>query len=293
MKPPMCSACGGRRAKSLGYVDGIPVLRCRGCRSLVTLLTDTDAELSYEDYYHEGNLSPPQVVSDRLDAIFAEFHRYRSSNRLLDVGFGDSTGLMAARRAGWDAEGVEVSDSAIEPARARGFRVFHGVVEDAGYQDDRFDVVVLSEVLEHVDDPRHLLQSIRRVLRQGGLLWTTTPNGDGLSARLLGLSWSVVSPPEHRLLFSQAGLVGLLRVTGFEPQQVLARGLNVFELLSRIRAKLPMTAAPSGFDRVQSGQQMLERVDAAPALSRAAGLVNQVLVSTGLGDSLKVWAVKA
>jgi 2-polyprenyl-3-methyl-5-hydroxy-6-metoxy-1,4-benzoquinol methylase len=64
--------------------------------------------------------------------------------------------------------------------------VFHGEIEDAGFDDDRFDVVVLSEVVEHLTDPRTLLNEVHRILRPGGLLWATTPNGSGLSWRLLG-----------------------------------------------------------------------------------------------------------
>lgn len=288
----MCPACGGTRARSLGFVDDIAILRCTGCRSLVAHLTKADDEQDYQDYYHEGNLSPPQVVVDRLASIFAEFDSYRRRNTLLDVGFGDGTGLLAARRAGWQAQGVEVADSAIQPARDEGFEVFHGVVEEAGYEEGAFDVVVLSEVLEHVVNPKHLLQSVHRVLRQGGLLWVTTPNGYGLSARALGLDWSVVSPPEHRLLFSKAGLVGLLRATDFEPTKVLARGLNVLEIINRAKSRLPIGPAPTSFDRVQSGQQMLEAVDSAPALRFASRAVNHLLIATGLGDSLKVWATK-
>jgi len=273
-------------------MDGIPILRCGGCRSLLAVLTAADEDEDYQDYYHEATPSPPKVILDRLDAIFANFNSYRRSNQLLDVGFGDATGLMAARRAGWDARGVEVSDSAIQPARDLGFAVFHGVLEDAGYADGEFDVVVLSEVLEHVVDPRHLLETVHRVLRAGGLLWATTPNGNGLSARVLGLDWTVVAPPEHRILFSKSGLVRLLRSTGFEPHAVVTRGMSFPELMNRCRARLPLRPAPADFSRVASSYQMVEAVDSRPRLRRVSQLANQVLISTGLGDSLKAWATK-
>ena len=42
------------------------------------------------------------------------------------------------------------------------------------------------------------------MLRPGGLFWTTTPHARGLSARVLGLKWRCIWPPEHLQLFSVA-----------------------------------------------------------------------------------------
>ena len=105
---------------------------------------------------------------------------------------------------GIDSSGIEV--------RVEGCRVIlEGTVTselakqmEEGLSD--FDVVIASEVLEHVLDPHAMLVEILRVLRPGGLLWATTPHGRGISARLLGLEWSNVCPPEHLQLFSVAGI---------------------------------------------------------------------------------------
>jgi 2-polyprenyl-3-methyl-5-hydroxy-6-metoxy-1,4-benzoquinol methylase len=115
---------------------------------------------------------------------------------------GAGTFLEAATRAGWNATGIEVSRTAAEHLNAKDFEVFCGELEKAGYSNEHFDVVILSEVLEHVPDPRALLEASAGVLRSGGLLWGTTPHGRGISARLLGLEWNTVCPPEHLQLFS-------------------------------------------------------------------------------------------
>jgi 2-polyprenyl-3-methyl-5-hydroxy-6-metoxy-1,4-benzoquinol methylase len=58
------------------------------------------------------------------------------------------------------------------------------------------------EVLEHAREPRTLIRAARQLLRPGGSFYVTTPHARGLSERLLGMKWSVVSPPEHLQLFS-------------------------------------------------------------------------------------------
>ncbi len=99
--------------------------------------------------------------------------------------------------------------------RGRDFEVFCGELEKANYPDDYFDVVFASEVLEHVLDPRAMLEEIARVLRPGGLLWATTPHGRGISTRLLGLEGS----NDYFQLFSVAGIKGL-RNAGFRHVEV-------------------------------------------------------------------------
>ena len=233
-----CPGCGSGAGAPRGRKGGYDLLSCRGCRTLYASSLPTSGESEdYDGYYSEGNLSVPDFIARRLDEIIAGFEPYRREGRLLDVGCGAGTFLRAAGRAGWVAEGVEVSATAAEHNRAAGFEVFNGELAAARYPEGRFDVVILSEVLEHVAEPREMLREILRVLRPGGLLWATTPNGRGLSARALGLGWSAVSPPEHLHLFSSRAARALLAEAGFGRVRVATEGANPFEILRALRGR--------------------------------------------------------
>lgn len=105
-----------------------------------------------------------------------------SHTRLLDLGCGDGAlaGVLHSR-LGARVTGVDTSSNGIELAarmfRARGlegdFRQIAGY--DTGLAADTFDVVVCSEVIEHVDDPVAMLSEIRRVLAPTGRVILTTP----------------------------------------------------------------------------------------------------------------------
>lgn len=287
-----CPACEGRVARGWGHANGIYLLRCKTCRTVYTAdITVEDFAEEYEDYYTDANLHFPAFVGTSLDRTFAGFERYRQTGRLIDVGFGAASAMEAAARAGWEAEGIEVSKPAVEHARSLGFAAFHGHLHEAGYSDSYFDVAVISEVLEHVGDPRGLLQEIARVVRPGGLLWATTPHGRGISARLLGLEWSVVVPPEHLQLFSRGGLRELVDSTGFRTVAIKTEAVNPFEILHRLRRKASLdTASMPGFDRVQSSYAILEKLYSRPSLRYAKDSVNRMLSATRMGDSLKIWA---
>ena len=291
-----CPACGGAPRRGLGSKNGFELFACDSCATLYTAsLPAAGGGEDYDSYYTAENLTVPDFVARRLDEIVSSFAPYREHNRLLDVGCGAGSFLEAARRGGWRAYGVEVSRTACAHVRGLGFEVFCGELSGANYPAGHFDVVVASEVLEHVPDPRAMLREIARILRPGGLLWATTPHGRGFSARVLGLGWSAVSPPEHLHLFSVASLRRALAEAGFSRVSVATHGTNPYEILSGLRARGRAGgagAAMGGGDRVETSYRLNEFLSESPSRRALKGALNSLLNATRLGDSLKVRAEK-
>ncbi|HVM01432.1 MAG TPA: class I SAM-dependent methyltransferase [Acidimicrobiales bacterium] len=290
-----CPACGHRIAASCGYVNGIAVLLCQPCGTYFTAdLGGEDPADQYDEYYTDENLHPPDFAAGSLDRIVAGFEPYRRDNRMLDVGFGGAGAMLAAARAGWDVEGVEVSEPAVKNADRLGLRAVHGAVEEVGYPEGHFDVVICSEVLEHVPNPRGMAEEIARILRPGGLLWATTPHGRGLSSKVLRLQWNVMCPPEHLQLFSVRGLRHLLTACALAPVRFVTENANPFEMVNEVRTRAGgRVSTPYGFDRVQSNYEILEKVYRRRSLVVAKRALQAGLRASRLGDSLKVWAVRS
>lgn len=292
----ICPACALTESRFCARKNGFEVFRCRNCQTLFTIGEDISEQFNYDGYYDESNLSVPQFIERRLDEIIGEFDSYRQSNRLLDVGCGQGTLMAAARRGGWQVEGVEVSRSAVEFLRKKGFQVYHGKLT-AAFPAHSFDVVTASELLEHVSEPLELLDEIVRILRPGGLFWATTPHGRGVSAKLLGAQWTVVSPPEHLHLFSVKGMKFLLEKAGFSSVKIRTYGTNPFEigaaLLGKISAREDANLAERpGFMRTEKSHELNEALSASKSRQAVKNLLNGALNATSLGDGLKVWAVK-
>lgn len=288
-----CPACDSRTALVWGQKNAFQMLCCQECGSIYTTNLPRPASAQdYDCYYTAENLSVPEFIHRRLDEIVANFAAYRQKNRLLEVGFGAGSFLHAAKRAGWEVEGVEVSKSAADHARAEGLTVFCGELGDAHYPNGSFDVVIASELFEHISDPHSLIREIARIIRPGGLCWATTPNARGISSRVLGLQWSVVSPPEHLQLFSERGLRRLMLSAGFRHCTVRTEGVNPFELLQKVRLKEKNNGSHSseGFNRVHTGLQLNAAMEKSPFRKAAKNLMNELLNLSHVGDSLKIRA---
>lgn len=132
---------------------------------------------------------------------------------VVEIGSGLGYLTFALRRAGYDAVGLELSARAVEAARARYgdlYRVID-VTRDGSFREAGADVVVMTEVLEHVPDPASLVGAIRRLLRPGGTALLTTPNK---SAAPQGAYWLTENPPVHLWWFSETTLRSLAQRCG-------------------------------------------------------------------------------
>ena len=146
--------------------------------------------------------------------------------RLLDIGCGDGVLLEACQQAGIDFVGSEVSPALIEQLRAKfGSEQIVAAEKIADFPAQSFDVVVLINVIEHLEYPGALVHEAYRLLKPGGIFLVHAPNLAGLPARLHGKDWHQIQPLVHLYYFTPASLKQLIQKAGFKP-------LGRFSLLS-------------------------------------------------------------
>ena len=164
--------------------------------------------------------------------------RLRGPGRLLDVGCSYGAFLMAAQRAGWEAHGVELSETTARYAiEARKLSVFQGTVAAASFPDGHFDAVTLWDVLEHLDDPISTLCEIARILKPGGVLLAFTINQASLVSRIgnaihrvtrLEKPLVLLYDVHHNFFFDPKTLRGLLgRVGAYDVVEIEYSEANV------------------------------------------------------------------
>lgn len=117
--------------------------------------------------------------------------------RILDVGCGNGAWLLKMRSLGWDVEGVEVSPLGCKMARAAGLTIYQGELAEAARPPASYDVVRIWHTLEHVPDPRAVLDEVVRILKPGGLVLIGVPNAGGWMARIWRSLWFDLDVPRH------------------------------------------------------------------------------------------------
>lgn len=133
--------------------------------------------------------------------------------RVLEIGCYDGYLLSLLEAEGAVGTGVEPSHAAAEFAREhRGLDVRTGLLEEVSLPESRFDLIVMSHVLEHVRDPRATLERCHKLLRDGGMLFVEVPNV--LRPRVESAVDFFTF--DHLFHFSPATLSRLARRAGFE-----------------------------------------------------------------------------
>ena len=147
-----------------------------------------------------------------------------SAVRFLDAGCFEGEVLDELReKTEWRLSGLEPNALAVEKARAKGLDVYEAFIEDAVNvipESERFDVIFLGQVIEHVNDPAMVVRRLTQLLRPGGLLVLSTPNLDSAQARMFGPTWSHWHVPYHRVLFGMKSMRELGRVCALKTLKI-------------------------------------------------------------------------
>lgn len=182
----------------------------------------------YEDYWKEriqtGVLTTPAV---RRAAGVLGF--ISDGESVLDVGCGtgDTLAFIAQSRS-IDGTGLDISETALEAVRSRGFRAVHAdLTKDGAALDGMYDHIILFEVVEHVIDPETLVRALAGHFRKG--LYMTTPNLGYIAHRLRLLAGRfpvtyISDPREHLRYWSTRDFRVWCEWTGLGRPQVI--GLN-------------------------------------------------------------------
>ena len=142
----------------------------------------------------------------------------RPGERVLDLGAGAGrfTALLAEAEA--EPVGAEVAEAAVSRARAEHPGLDFRLVPIEGplpFEDNSFDVVWASEVIEHVADTGAWLSEVRRVLSVGGRLLLTTPSHGRLRVALHGVEPFSEPLGDHLHLYTRHSLRALLEDFAF------------------------------------------------------------------------------
>ncbi len=147
------------------------------------------------------------ILESFLNTICSKLKTQNSRLRILDVGCGTGANIQMLSQYG-EAEGVDVSDDALEFCRKKGLKVQKGLAEALPFDDETFELTTALDVVEHLDDDIAGLKEMYRVTKRGGYSLIFVPAFMWL--------WGVQDDiSNHRIRYTKSQIVERLRIAGY------------------------------------------------------------------------------
>lgn len=239
--PLGCSTADEFLFSARDRLHGLPgefrVVRCRSCGLIRTNPRPTPDTIGFyypENYgpylgtqiriQHRANAGPVRNV---LRWLYRQLVRFNTEivpelppGRMLEVGCASGAFLAAMTAAGWQAEGIEFSDTAAQRARDAGLKVQTGSLETAKAEPASFDLIVGWMVVEHLHDPMAALRKLAHWAKPGAWLCLSVPNSSSLEFRVFGPAWYALQVPTHLYHFAPQTIEALLKRTGWTVERI-------------------------------------------------------------------------
>ncbi len=240
-----CGACGFR------WIDPPP-----DTAALAQAYRDTPAQ-------HWGQAGDAAAIAQPRDYVgkVREITAFVPAGRALDIGCFHGE-LLAHLPDTFERWGLELSAAAAQVARERGIHVVEGDVLTADLPDAHFDLILSSDVHEHVVDQRALAARLARWVKPGGLVVIETGDAGAPLARLMGPRWYYTGLTEHVCAHTARSLDRVMADAGFTPVARDRRWHDRPRSRARAYARVGMALA---FRAVADGLGLAARVAPLPA----------------------------
>lgn len=224
---PVCGNLGNKYLVKWGFVYN----KCVGC-SLIFVNPRLTEQATLE-MYQKGSEANEQWASsvnssehqkkfsvsyfkEQVDVLM----QYKATGHLLDVGCGNGHFLSVAKNAGYDVQGVELEENAVRIARESGLKVRSLLLSESELNQERFDIITMFGVLEHLFEPARDVSIIHSMLNDNGVFVGITPNAQSLVGMLLKHDARFYTPRNHPMIFSFQSIRYLFESHGFKILQL-------------------------------------------------------------------------
>lgn len=157
----------------------------------------------------------------------------RAPLKILDVGCGTGANIEMLSQFG-EAEGVDVSDDALEFCRRKGLKVQKGLAETLPYEDESFELTTALDVIEHLDDDVAGLKEMHRVTKSGGYSLFFVPAFMWL--------WGVQDDiSNHRIRYTRKQIVERIEQAGYTVERATYANWTFFTPILAGRTLMKLT----------------------------------------------------
>jgi SAM-dependent methyltransferase len=205
------------------------IFHCSSCNTAFSMPRTNDTREIYNVIYHNGaNIpgydrywkyaneiikkeNPLDYLTNAEDTYWGvkqaltKIVRDKKFTKILEVGSGIGYLTYALNKDGYNVSGIDISDTAVQQAKKNfgDFYISGDVFKFAEGRNNFYDVVILTEVIEHVNEPVAFTETLFKLLKPGGRIVMTTPNKSFYPSDIL---WDTDNPPIHCWWFGEESI---------------------------------------------------------------------------------------
>lgn len=230
-----------------GHPGVFSIQQCPSCGVMSTTppLREEDLPSLYGDYYPRKEVDRDALAQEAEDvkASMASLRRWikgvdnqghysaKQGQKVLDIGAGSLLSLLETKAMGIEVYGVETDPNVKPIAEHFGLNVHIGNIYDHPFDGVSFDLIVLNQVIEHVPEPRLLLDTVKQRLTENGRVILAFPNTGSIYRRLFGTKWINWHIPFHQNHFNVKSFKQLARSAGYDIGRTRTITPNLWTLL--------------------------------------------------------------
>jgi 2-polyprenyl-3-methyl-5-hydroxy-6-metoxy-1,4-benzoquinol methylase len=226
-----CSLCRSTEIGNTFDSNNFSILFCNSCQNYFTQPFPRVPEYENLDFHaneRSDQFQQLKYVNDLPDdwqrlirfQVRLLVDKLKKDSNILEIGCGEGLLLYELGEQGFsNLEGIEPSKSAFARGTKKGLVIYNDYLENLSLLN-QYDVIIMSHVLEHVEDPITYIKTLKKYLRPNGYLLLTQTNCEGWIPKLLGPGWYAWVPEQHFWHFTERGLTKILNPMGFEVRSV-------------------------------------------------------------------------
>jgi 2-polyprenyl-3-methyl-5-hydroxy-6-metoxy-1,4-benzoquinol methylase len=182
-----CPSCGSKKYVTICAERGnVGIVRCEECGLIYVNPMVKDPEKNYwgdeKKYFEEAKLIFEGKAKSHRDVNYLDdlkvIEKIKPTGNFLDIGTNAGFFLRHTKGRKWNVTGIDPSPVLSEMARKHfGLNVKTCYLNEAGFENEIFDVVTMTDVFEHIPEPKKILEDIKKVIKKDGILFIKVPNG--------------------------------------------------------------------------------------------------------------------
>ena len=290
-----CNICKKSSFLTVKNFEKFYLNKCTECNFVFSKKIPSTKEMQqcYDAYDRNNNLSLISLNNIKK-IVISHIKKFKPSN-VLDIGCGNGDFLDFYKANGIKTYFTEYGEFLINKLKKNHEFVKGGICPES---KEKFDIIILSEVIEHTYEPDKLINYINKIQKKNGILYITTPNYNSLEKFFFKSNYSIFTYPEHLSYFTTKTLHKLLINNGYKKIYIYSENISLFRVIEFFKYK------KININKINNMNKKIQTIDSnklSNKIQKIANLSGLIFVKNfisiilrilGLGNTIKATYIK-